>query len=39
MNRHVLNLQESTAMAIVGEEYGLFPKLKEWVQAKRPVCS
>eukprot|EP01031_Cornospumella_fuschlensis_P030275 gene30275-36584_t len=28
---------ESTAMAIVGEKCGLFPRLKDWVQTKKPV--
>lgn len=28
---------ESTTMAIVGEEYGIFPKLQSWVQAEKPV--
>eukprot|EP01035_Chromulina_nebulosa_P017297 gene17297-22834_t len=28
---------ESTAMAIVGEEYGLFPELKKWVQSGKPI--
>lgn len=28
---------ESTCMAIVGEEYGIFPKLKDWVQQRKPV--
>lgn len=28
---------ESTAMAIVGENCGLFPALKEWVKLGKPV--
>lgn len=28
---------ESTAMAIVGEKWGLFPALKEWVSSGRPI--
>ena len=28
---------ESTTMAIVGEECGLFPVLKSWVQSKKPI--
>jgi 5'-phosphate synthase pdxT subunit len=28
---------ESTAMAIVGEECGLFPELKKWVEAGKPI--
>eukprot|EP01039_Chlorochromonas_danica_P003465 gene3465-3795_t len=28
---------ESTTMAIVGEQCGLFPQLKAWVQAKKPI--
>ena len=30
-------VQESTAMAIVGEKRGLFPELKRWVAEGRPV--
>ena len=33
----IFSLQESTAMAIVGEECGLFPALKDWVQSNKPV--
>ena len=29
---------ESTAMAIIGEKWGLFPALRKWVSEKRPVC-
>jgi pyridoxal 5'-phosphate synthase pdxT subunit len=28
---------ESTAMAIVGEKDGVFPALREWVKAKKPI--
>ena len=28
---------ESTTMAIVGEEWGLFPLLREWVAKGRPI--
>ena len=28
---------ESTAMAIIGEKWGLFPALRKWVSEKRPV--
>lgn len=28
---------ESTTMAIVGERWGLFPKLREWVGANKPI--
>ena len=29
--------QESTTMAIIGERWGLFPKLKEWVAEEKPI--
>lgn len=28
---------ESTAMALIGERWGVFPRLKQWVSEGRPV--
>lgn len=33
----ILSGGESTAMALIGERWGIFPRLKQWVSEGRPI--